>query len=85
MFGVLLRIPKRIFILHTYLPIIRFQVSVLACIACVFLSFYILSRTEISLWKNTSKSRNSQFEQTRIQVQMGISLVLGVLLIGSAF
>jgi len=84
MFGFLLKIPRRIFILQTYFPIISFQVSVLACIACVFLSFYILSRIEISPWKNTSQSRNSQFEQTRLQVQMGLSLVLGMLLIGSA-
>jgi hypothetical protein len=85
MFGVLLKIPKRIFVLRSYLPIILFQVSVLACIACVFLGFYILSRTEISPWKNTSYSRNSHFEPTRLLVQMVISLVLGVLLIVSAF
>jgi hypothetical protein len=85
MFGFLLKIPKRIFIFQTYFPIISFQISILVCIACVFLSLYILSRTEISLWKNVSHSRYNQFEQTRLQVQMGVSLALGMLIIGSAF
>ena len=85
MFGVLLEVPRRLFILKTYFPIISFQISVLACIACVFLSSYILSRKGINLWKNASQSSNSQFEQTHLLVQMGISLVLGVLLIVGAF
>lgn len=85
MFGVLSRIPRKIFILQTYFPIISFQISVLVCITCVFIGFYILSRTESGFWKKNSKSRNSPFEQTFLMVYSAISLVLGVLLIGSAF
>jgi hypothetical protein len=84
-FGFILKIPRRIFIFQTYFPIISFQISILVCIACVFLSLYILSRTEINLWINSSKSHTSQFEKTRLQVQMGISLVMGMLIIGGAF
>lgn len=68
--------PKRILILRTYLPIISFQISILVCIACVFLGFYILSRAEINFWQNVSQSNTSQFEQTHLMVYMSISLIV---------
>ena len=84
MFGVLLEVPRRLFILKTYFPIISFQVSILACIACVFLGFFILTRTKSDFWLKNSKTRNISFEHTYLMVFSAISLVLGVLLIGSA-